>query len=114
MIRRCLRCAVSALLLLGAATGQAQDYPSAPIRIVVPFGPGAVQDTIARTFNNELGQTLFERKARDLSMASKFSTEWSFLTDLRARGRKAADAWLAAHLDQVGVASTVDLRAEFL
>ena len=28
------------------------------IRIVVPFGPGAVQDTIARTFNAELGQAL--------------------------------------------------------
>ena len=28
------------------------------IHIVVPFGPGAVQDTIARTFNNELGQML--------------------------------------------------------
>jgi tripartite-type tricarboxylate transporter receptor subunit TctC len=28
------------------------------IRIVVPYGPGAVQDTIARTFNGELGQAL--------------------------------------------------------
>lgn len=28
------------------------------IRIVVPFGPGAVQDTIARTFSNELAQAL--------------------------------------------------------
>jgi len=28
------------------------------IRIVVPFGPGAVQDTVARTFSNELGQIL--------------------------------------------------------
>ncbi|RYY63314.1 MAG: tripartite tricarboxylate transporter substrate binding protein, partial [Comamonadaceae bacterium] len=28
------------------------------IRMVVPFGPGAVQDTIARTFNAELGQAL--------------------------------------------------------
>ena len=28
------------------------------IHIVVPFGPGAVQDTIARTFNGELGQAL--------------------------------------------------------
>jgi tripartite-type tricarboxylate transporter receptor subunit TctC len=28
------------------------------IRIVVPFGPGAVQDTVARTFNAELGQVL--------------------------------------------------------
>jgi tripartite-type tricarboxylate transporter receptor subunit TctC len=28
------------------------------IRLVVPFGPGAVQDTVARTFNAELGQAL--------------------------------------------------------
>ena len=28
------------------------------IHIIVPFGPGAVQDTIARTFNGELGQIL--------------------------------------------------------
>ena len=28
------------------------------IRIVVPFGPGAVQDVIARTFNAELGRAL--------------------------------------------------------
>lgn len=28
------------------------------IHLVVPFGPGAVQDTVARTFNNELGQAL--------------------------------------------------------
>lgn len=45
----------TALLLLGL-------HPSAwsqrVIRIVVPFGPGAVQDTVARTFSNELGQAL--------------------------------------------------------
>ena len=28
------------------------------IRIVVPFGAGAVQDTLARTINVELGQAL--------------------------------------------------------
>jgi NTE family protein len=47
-------------------------------------------------------------------MASKFATDWAFLTGLRDRGRKAADAWVAAHLKSVGVESTVDLRAEFL
>lgn len=52
-----------------------------------------------------------DRYLGDLSMASKFSTEWSFLTDLHARGRKAADAWLSANLDQVGVGSTLDLKA---
>ena len=43
------------LLSLGLCTSaQAQRI----IRIVVPFGPGAVQDTVARTFNNEMGQQL--------------------------------------------------------
>ena len=40
--------------LLAGAPARAQRV----IHIVVPFGPGAVQDTIARTFNNELGQAL--------------------------------------------------------
>ena len=43
-------------MALGLATGSA--LAQRVIRIVVPFGPGAVQDTIARTFNNELGQAL--------------------------------------------------------
>jgi tripartite-type tricarboxylate transporter receptor subunit TctC len=43
-----------ALALLAAGPALAQRV----IHIVVPFGPGAVQDTIARTFNNELGQLL--------------------------------------------------------
>jgi tripartite-type tricarboxylate transporter receptor subunit TctC len=45
-----------ALGLALAASGPA--LAQRVIRIVVPFGPGAVQDTIARTFNNELGQAL--------------------------------------------------------
>ena len=43
-----------ALAVLSAGPALAQRV----IHIVVPFGPGAVQDTIARTFNNELGQQL--------------------------------------------------------
>lgn len=42
------------LSLATAGTALAQRI----IHIVVPFGPGAVQDTVARTFNNELGQLL--------------------------------------------------------
>ena len=37
-----------------AAPAQAQRV----IRIVVPFGPGAVQDAVARTFSNEMAQFL--------------------------------------------------------
>jgi len=40
--------------LLGSGAAQAQRV----IRIVVPFGPGAVQDTVARAISNELGAAL--------------------------------------------------------
>jgi NTE family protein len=50
----------------------------------------------------------------DLPLSSKFDTEWNFLLDLKARGHKAAEAWLAACFEDVGVTSSVDVRARFL
>lgn len=49
----------------------------------------------------------------DLSLRSKFNTEWSFLNDLKARGRAAADDWLTTCLPSVGRQSSVDLQARF-
>ena len=50
----------------------------------------------------------------DLSSASKMYTDWSFLQELRERGRAAASAWLELHFDDIGKRQTVDLRAQFL
>src|SRR5258708_6065929 len=41
-----------ALLFSGSAV--AQDYPSRPIRIIAPFGPGTATDTVARVVASEL------------------------------------------------------------
>ena len=49
----------------------------------------------------------------DLSMASKFNTDWTFLKDLRDRGRSAASDWLGTCLGRVGRESTLDLKAPF-
>ena len=49
------RCVV---MLVSAATLAPSAMAQKVIHLVVPFGPGAVQDTVARTFNNELGQAL--------------------------------------------------------
>ena len=49
----------------------------------------------------------------DLSLGSKFNTEWTFLNDLKTRGRAAADDWLEGCFDQVGVRSSVDLQERF-
>jgi NTE family protein len=50
----------------------------------------------------------------DLSVATKFATEWDFLQMLKHRGRAAAGEWLLHHYDDLGERSTVDLRREFL
>jgi tripartite-type tricarboxylate transporter receptor subunit TctC len=47
----------SLLFLLPAAAG-AQDWPWKPVRIVVPFSPGGIADTSARTLADRLGARL--------------------------------------------------------
>jgi len=55
LTRRSLTAAAAWLALGAALPARAQQRV---IRIVVPFGTGAVQDTVARAFNNELGAAL--------------------------------------------------------
>ena len=50
---------------------------------------------------------------QNLDISSKFNNEWPFLQELHAMGRQAAQDWLAAHADQVGLHPTLDRRAIF-
>ena len=45
---------LAALALALATPAAAQDYPTKPIRIVVPFGPGTATDIVARTVGSEI------------------------------------------------------------
>ena len=51
-----------ALLALGCGVAFAQDYPSRPITLIVPFPPGGVADNVARpvaqALSKQLGQTV--------------------------------------------------------
>jgi tripartite-type tricarboxylate transporter receptor subunit TctC len=48
--------AVSALVMGAAAPAQAQNWPTRPVRFIVPFGPGAGADIGARVFAEKLTQ----------------------------------------------------------
>lgn len=69
----------------------------------------------AKEFKHVLMHSIRADKAlADLSVASKFNTDWKFLNDLRQRGYKAGQTWLDMHFGDLGQRSTVDLKKEFL
>ena len=55
-----------------------------------------------------------DKQLSKLSIETKYDTSWRFLTDLRDRGRDAAQSWILASRDQVGKTSSVDIQEEFL
>ena len=61
-MRKVKACLWIAVLLLVAGTAYAQDYPTKPVRMIVPFAPGGASDVVARILSpgliKELGQQL--------------------------------------------------------
>ncbi len=59
MINRVCRAAAVAILLSGFALGaSAQDYPSKPLRLVVPYPPGASADAMSRAVAQKLSASV--------------------------------------------------------
>jgi tripartite-type tricarboxylate transporter receptor subunit TctC len=53
-----MRALVALLLICFSVNSNAQGWPNKPMRYIVPFPPGAFNDTLARTISAELTKTL--------------------------------------------------------
>ena len=53
-MKRLIAAGIAGMLAL---TAQAADYPTKPIRVLVPFAPGGVVDTSARILTNKIAET---------------------------------------------------------
>jgi tripartite-type tricarboxylate transporter receptor subunit TctC len=56
-----MRHLIHALLILACVPVWAQDYPSKPIRLIIPFGPGSLADAVPRLVQPALEATLGQR-----------------------------------------------------
>ena len=41
------------LVVVLSSAAAAQDYPSRPVRMIIPFGPGGSSDFVARAIHND-------------------------------------------------------------
>lgn len=69
------------------------------------------QDRYKKVYIHMIGA---EAEMNEFDFSTKLITDWDFLIHLRDLGRETADAWLAAHLAQVGRESSIDIRGTFL
>ena len=53
-----LRCLAGALLAIGSSFALADNYPSKPIKAIVPFAPGSATDQIGRAFAAKMAESL--------------------------------------------------------
>src|SRR5687768_12826737 len=44
------------LVVIGTAIASAQEYPTKPVRLIVPFAPGGASDGLARTVGDKLSR----------------------------------------------------------
>ncbi len=58
LLRSCLTRLLLPCLLALASAAHAEDYPTRPIRLIVPFAPGGGNDTVARLVGESLGKRL--------------------------------------------------------
>jgi tripartite-type tricarboxylate transporter receptor subunit TctC len=113
------RRAVVAAAMAGIASGalqapaSAQDFPTKPITIVVPFGPGTTNDIIARQLAQDMTGTL----GQSIIVENRAGATGNIATDFVAKSRPDGHTLLIASmsniLNQVTGNASSDLTKDF-
>src|SRR5262245_44203089 len=90
MLRRSLIVGACVALLALSGTLRAQDYPSRPIRIVIPYAPGSVADVFARI----MAQDMQEQWKGTIVVESKSGANGSIAAEEVARAAPDGYTWL--------------------
>ena len=88
-----LRAAVAALALTLPGLGHAEWKPERPIRLIVPFGPGAATDITARTISDHIAATL----GQPIVIENKGAASGIVGTDEGAKANPDGYTWTLAH-----------------
>jgi tripartite-type tricarboxylate transporter receptor subunit TctC len=114
----CRRAVVTAAMA-GIAAGavqvpaDAQDFPSKPITIVVPFGPGTANDIIARQLAQDMTGTLGQSVIVDNRAGATGNIATDFVAKSRPDGYTLLIASTSLLLNQVTGNATADLTKDF-
>ncbi len=116
-VRKLSRRAAVASAMAGMATvampAGAQDFPTKPITIVSPFGPGTTNDIIAR----QLGQDMMGTLGQSIVVDDRPGATGNIATDLVAKSRPDGYTLLIGSvsgiLNQVTGNATTDLTKDF-
>ena len=79
-VAQCVLLAIAGALV-GASPAYSQDYPSKPIRIIVPTQPGGMSDIVSRLF----GQMLTERTGATVVVENKTGANGALAADYVAK-----------------------------
>ncbi|GEP54849.1 Bug family tripartite tricarboxylate transporter substrate binding protein [Reyranella soli] len=113
------RRAAVAAAMVGIAAGAmqipagAQDFPSKPITIVVPFGPGTANDIIARQLGQDMTGTLGQSVIVDNRAGATGNIATDFVAKSRPDGYTLLIASTSLLLNQVTGNATADLTKDF-
>jgi len=99
--------------LAKAAPAGAQDFPTKPITIVVPFGPGTTNDIIARQLGQDMTGTLGQSIVVDNRPGATGNIATEFVAKSRPDGYTLVIASLSNILNQVNGNSAADLTKDF-